>query len=332
MITKLASLSIQCQSYIENSKILKLIYPVAIESGNPHTVIQLFRSLMKTVAYFSRFMRCTRFANLVDSVSRRRSHALRFLGLLGLLVLQPFSIALAQNAFEKGRAFFEQRARESETHQAQPEYINQAIDAFEQAIAEEVEIQKSAEYLLRAYYFKGMFTGLPKDAQKEIYDKGRDLGEKMTEKYPDSVPVKFWYAANLGRWAKVFGFVNAATNGIAGKVRQLSKQIIKLDPAYQGGGGYRILAQVNFYSPNIPLLMGWPSDKKALNLIEKALEIAPDHPTNRMLYAQLLLEFDRGQDAKKELQGILDLEPRPDYLIEDRYVQYRSRQLLEEKF
>jgi|GEM_PF-115786 len=277
-------------------------------------------------------MRCIYFASLFNSLPWRQSHTLRFLGLVGLLVLQPISMALAQNSFEKGRTYFEQRARGAESHQAHPEYIDKAIDAFEQAIAEDIEPQKSAEYLLRAYYFKGMFTGLSEDAQKNIYNKGRDLGEKMTEKYPDSVPIKFWYAANLGRWAKVFGFVNAATNGIAGKVRQLSKQIINLDPTYQGGGGYRILAQVNFHSPNIPLLMGWPSDKKALNLIEKAMDVAPEHPTNRMLYAQLLLEFDRKEQAKKELQGILDLKPRPDYLIEDRYVQYRSRKLLEEKF
>lgn len=261
-----------------------------------------------------------------------RHHAARFYTLLGLFVLQPFAASLAQNTFEKGRTYFEQRARGAESYRANPKYINMAIEAFEQALAEDIEPRKSAEYLLRAYYFKGMFTGLEEEGQKEVYDKGRDLGQKMTKKYPDSVPIKFWYAANLGRWAKVFGFVNAATNGIAGDVRRLSKQIIKMDPSYQGGGGYRILAQVNFYSPTIPLLMGWPSDKKALDLIEKALKIAPDHPTNRMLYAQLLLEFDRDEQAKKELQGILDLEPRPDYLIEDRYVQYRSRQLLEENF
>ena len=277
-------------------------------------------------------MRCIHFRSLFESFPNSRFKAVRFFALWGLLVLLSFSVALSQNAFKKGQTYFDQRARGSDSYQAHTEYIDKAIGAFEQAIAEDIEPQKSAEYLLRAYYFKGMFTGLAEDAQKEIYDKGRDLGEKMAKKYPDSVPIKFWYAANLGRWAKVFGFVNAATNGIAGKVRQLAKQIIKLDPAYQGGGGYRILAQVNFYSPNIPLLMGWPSDKKALNLIEKALEIAPDHPTNRMLYAQLLLDFDRDEEAKKELQGILDLKPRPDYLIEDRYVQHRSRQLLDEEF
>jgi tetratricopeptide (TPR) repeat protein len=177
-----------------------------------------------------------------------------------------------------------------------------------------------------------MYVGLSEKDQKDIYNKGRSLGEQMIERFPKSVPIKFWYGANLGRWADVHGFVKSATSGIAGKLREACKQIIELDPKYQGGGGYRILAQVHFYSPNIPFLMGWPSDDRALELIEKAMAIAPEHPTNRMLYAQILLEFDRDEDAKKQLQYILEMEPRPTHLVEDRYVKHRSHQLLKEHF
>lgn len=239
---------------------------------------------------------------------------------------------MGQNAFQKGRQFFEMRAAEADSFRADTANINKAIDAFNEALDRGIQPEQSAVYLLRSYYFKGMFTGMSEDRQKEIYGRGRTLGEKMMEKFPQSVPIKFWYGANIGRWAKVYGFVKAATNGIAQKLRRVCKDIIDLDPQYQGGGGYRILAQVHFYSPSIPLLMGWPSDEKALKLIEKALDIAPDHPTNRMLYAEILLEFDRNKEAKQQLQYILDMEPRPSFLVEDRYVKHRSRELLEKHF
>ncbi len=195
----------------------------------------------------------------------------------------------------------------------------------------EIKTEKTVEYLLRAYYFKGMYTGLDKKEQRDIYDKGKELGERMMEKFPESVPVKFWYAANSGRWADVHGFIAAATNGIAKKLRKVCKQIIELDHDYQGGGGYRILAQVHFHSPKIPLVMGWPSDEKAQNLMEKALDIAPKHPSNLLVYSKILLEFDRDNEARNHLNTILELTPRKNNLVEDRYVRYRAEQLIEKR-
>lgn len=250
----------------------------------------------------------------------------------GIFMLCFFSDLNAQNTFEEGQQFFETRAASANSHQADSSNINKAISAFQQSIEENNKPEQSAAYLLQSYYFKAMFTGMNEDRQKDLYDKGRTLGEQMMERYPKSVPIKFWYGANIGRWAKVYGFTRAAINGIAQKLRRVCNDIIRIDSGYQGGGGYRILAQVHFYSPNIPLLMGWPSDKKALSLVEKAIKIAPNHPTNRMLYAQILVDFDRNKEAREHLIAILEMSPRPNYLIEDRYVQHRSQELLNEHF
>lgn len=252
--------------------------------------------------------------------------------LCGLFLLIFVSELQGQNAFERGKQLYEQRAAEADSFRADPTNINKAIEAFQQSLDQDIKAEQSAAYLLKSYYFKGMFTGLTEDQQQEIYDEGRTLGETLMERFPDSVPIKFWYGANIGRWADVHGFVKAATSGIAKKLRRISEDIIEIDPQYQGGGGYRILAQVHFHSPSIPLVMSWPSKEKALELIEKAMEIAPDYPPNRMLYAQILLEFDSMDKAKEQLLYILDMEPRATHIIEDRYIKHRSRQLLKEHF
>lgn len=242
------------------------------------------------------------------------------------------SLMVAQNLFEEGRKWYQQRAAEADSFRAKPKFINNAIQAFEETLEKSIRPKESAEYLLQSYYFKGMYLGLSSDEQRRIYDKGRDLGERMMERFPESVPIKFWYAANTGRWADVHGFVAAATNGIAKKLRRVCQEIIQLDSTYQGGGGYRILAQVHFHSPNIPLVMGWPSDEKALELVEKAMETAPEHPTNHLLYARILLHFDRNKEAREHLKTILNTPPRPSNLVEDRYVQYKARELIKEHF
>ncbi|WP_171032910.1 tetratricopeptide repeat protein [Fodinibius saliphilus] len=250
--------------------------------------------------------------------------------LCAILLTSFVSELTAQNLFQQGKEFYDQRAEGAEGFRADPQPINKSIDALQQAIQKNIELKKSASFLLRAYYFKAMFTDLSEDKQKDIYDKGRELGEKMNQQFPKSAPIKFWYGANLGRWADVHGFIKASTSGIAKKLRRLSKEIIELDPRYEAGGGYRILAQVHFYTPKIPLLIGWPSDEKAKELVEKAMEINPDHPTNRMLYAQVLLEFNQDSKAKNHLKYILNKKIRPDHIIEDRYLKYRSRKLLKE--
>lgn len=252
--------------------------------------------------------------------------------LCGLFVIAPFSALNGQNAFERGKSFYEQRAALADSFRAKPANINKAIEAFTKSLSQNVDDEESAAHLLRAYYFKGMFTDISDDQKKKVYDKGRDLGKKMLDRFPDSVPIKFWYGANIGKWADLHGFVKAATSGVAPKLRRVCKEIIRLDPQYQGGGGYRILAQVHFHSPSIPILMGWPSKEKALELVREAIEIAPEHPANRMLYAQLLLEFDRTEEAQKQLKHILDMEPRSTHPVEDAYIKYRSRGLLDEHF
>lgn len=238
----------------------------------------------------------------------------------------------AQNPFAEGKKWYQQRSVEADSFRAKPKYINNAISSFQEALDKQVQVEQSAEYLLRSYYFKGMYLGLTKDQQKAVYDQGKELGERMMDEFPRSAAIKFWYAANSGRWADVYGFWAAARDGLAGKLRDICQEIIEIDPEYQGGGGYRILAQVHFHSPKIPLVMGWPSNEKALDLVQKAVELAPDHPTNLLLYAQILLKFDQDKKARTQLQAILDLGPRPDYLVEDRYVQYRARQLLAEHY
>lgn len=263
--------------------------------------------------------------------SYARKTVLPFL-LCGLSFLVPLEVLKAQNAFEEGKKYYQNRAADADSFRANPTNINQAIEAFQQALEQDANPEEAATYLLRSYYFKGMFTGLSEEQQQTVYEQGRKLGEKMMDRYPKSVPIKFWYGANTGRWADVHGFLEAATSGIAPKLRRICKEIIELDPKYQGGGGYRILAQVHFHSPRIPLLLGWPSDEKALELIEKAMDIAPEHPTNRLLYAQVLLEFDRNEEAKKQLKYIQNMKPRPSHVVEDQYVKYRGRQLLNEEF
>jgi hypothetical protein len=95
-------------------------------------------------------------------------------------------------------------------------------------------------YLLNSYYFKGKFVLKDENSQKETFNKGKALAEKLINKYPDSGALRYWYLVNLGSWAEVYGIITAAREGVADIMRTQSLKIIELDPNYQNGGGYFI--------------------------------------------------------------------------------------------
>ena len=257
---------------------------------------------------------------------------LRVLLWLGIIFGILPTTGLTQSALEEGKKWYRLRAQEADSFRAAPNNINYAIQSFKEHQQQEPSPQL-ASYLLKSYYFKGMYTGLEEDLQKKVFERAREYGEQMMKRYPNSVAVKFWYAANLGQWAARHDIISSAASGVAGKLRRVSEDIIALDPEYLGGGGYRILAQVHFHAPNIPLVLGWPSDKKALKLVQQAIGVAPNHPSNRLLYAQILLEFDAGSQARMHVDFLAKrLVPRSTHLAEDRYVKYQAQQLLREHF
>lgn len=236
------------------------------------------------------------------------------------------------NHFQKGVEYYKKRATEADSFSARHTTIDSAIFHLQLALKHKQQSKQASAFLLKSYYFKGMYTNLSESDQKELFEQGRLFGNKVKNKYPESVPILFWYGANIGRWASTHGFLASAKQGIAGKLRDVCHDIISLDSTYQGGGGYRILAQVHYHAPYIPVFLNWPSDKKAYRLITKAMNIAPDHPTNRMLYAEILLEFDEDEKARKQLKFLRNFDPRSDNLVEDRFIKYRAEQLYTEHF
>lgn len=177
--------------------------------------------------------------------------------------------------------------------------------------------------LLHNYYLKGTYA-LSENAKKQaVFQEGKSLGETLIERHPDDVRAHLLYAANLGRWAEVYGIVSAVREGVAGTMRKEAKRIIELDPLAASGGGYRLLAQIHYRTPYIPFIVSWPSSEKALTLLEKALNVAPDHPGNNALYGKYLHETGRTKKAKKYLKKASELQPRktPKHYLEDlRYI------------
>ena len=83
---------------------------------------------------------------------------------------------------------------------------------------------------------------------------------------------------------------------------------IELVPAFDDAGAYRVLGQLYVRAPSWPASIGDPD--VAVELLQKAVEIAPGHPINHLFLVEALWESEGREaieDEKEHFQQADDL-------------------------
>jgi hypothetical protein len=237
--------------------------------------------------------------------------------------------------------------------------IDLAIDACRAALAAEPDSLEVRWRLMRALYFKGEHTTDDPIAKRTLFDGGRMVAEQTLailrreagrEAHRDfakatpvelvphvkanaaAVPSFLWAAVDWGKWALVFGKLAAVKQGAAAKIRDYAQAVILLDPAYDGGGGYRVLGRLHHQTPAVPFFTGWASRSEALKNLRLAVETGPRNLVGRQFLAEAMWEYEpaRRGEARALLQRILAETPAPDDLVENRKTQEEAAQLLKD--
>jgi tetratricopeptide (TPR) repeat protein len=215
----------------------------------------------------------------------------------------------AQSLLQEPDSFYDNRG--AVFHQdkliADDANINEAIKLYKKVIetAAGAEKEEATWKLMRAYYFKGKYTTNDSEMKKKIYDWGKDLGKTALEEFPESVGVHLFSAIVWGVWGEEYGIMKAARQGVAGKIKDHCEKVVKLDPNFDEAGGYRVLGRVYFKAPKIPLILGWPSKKKAVEILEEGYKIAPQNLNTRQFLAEALYFQDQKERAIQMMKDIL---------------------------
>ncbi|HVQ54704.1 MAG TPA: hypothetical protein VMT25_05975 [Thermoanaerobaculia bacterium] len=237
--------------------------------------------------------------------------------------------------------------------------INSAISGYEAAASRDPDSVEARWKLMRAFYFKGNFTGLDEESQKAVFEKAKRVGDEavgileksvddkgvkgILEYGPealagalkdrsDSAPTYFWAAACWGQWAITQGKIEAVRMGAADKIRSYGLTVIGIDPEFEDGGGYRVVGRLNDQAPWIPFITGWVSRDEALKYLRLAMKVSPRNFSNRHFLADAL---HHGGDAKDQAEAIALEEalvadaPSPQRLVEELSMQEMARQNLE---
>ncbi len=227
------------------------------------------------------------------------------------------SLIFPQSKIGMGKLFYDNREQGRDGLIASTKSIDEAIRIFSIELSENPKSLEAVEYLLRSYYYRAEYATVDIENKKLFFDKGKNLGINYIDKFPESVEIRYWYLANLGGWAKVYGTLNAAREGVADQMRTHAKKIIEIDSNYKNGGGYYLLGAVHFKSPYIPFLLSWPDNDIAIKYLTLAVETGKAELIQLNYLAQALNKDGQIEKAKQILNKIINSDPNPDNLIED---------------
>lgn len=232
---------------------------------------------------------------------------------------------------------------------AKPAEIDAAIAAARQALAADGGSVEARWRLVRALFFRGVYCAASPEEKKKLFGEAKAIGDNglaaldravggakgeariaKLRAIPGAAPLHFWTAACWGEWALAYGKMAAAKEGAAGTIRDLAQAVIALDPAFEEGGGSRILGRLHHQSPRIPFVTGWVSRDEGIARLRAALAAGPENRANLVFLAEALLDDDdaNGPEARKLLETAAKLPPRPASAVEDAHYSARAAALL----
>lgn len=179
---------------------------------------------------------------------------------------------------------------------------------------------KFAEY----NYFLGKQSSDEKESEK-AFEEGAKAGKIASRIEPNKPDGYFWYGANLGEQAKRAPLTKGLMS--IGDIREAMNKTIEIQPDYQGASAYDALAEIELATR----LTGGDA-KKAVEYLEKAIEIHSNNTYLHLHLAKAYLAVNRQADAKKQLEFVLKMKPNPEYMPEYEESQKEARKMLETKF
>lgn len=235
---------------------------------------------------------------------------------------------------------------------ADPAAILEAIGLYEEEVTEHPDDLAAQWKLLRALHYRGEHTPISPPQRKDVYQMSREVAERALEllhghpvtggmdpeevaaevrERPEAAPVHFWAAMAWGLWGDTQGAMAAVRRGVAKRVRLHAEVTILLDETFDDAGGDRFLGRLHTEAPKVPLFTGWIDRDEAVRLLERAVDLAPADPFNRVYLADALLRFRKARrdEALRLLEDVLAEEPEGEARVELLAAQGEARELLE---
>jgi tetratricopeptide (TPR) repeat protein len=179
---------------------------------------------------------------------------------------------------------------------------------------------ESAWKLARARYWLG---GHASEAErKALLESGIAAARAAVAVEPNRPEGHFWIAANMGALAESFGLRQGLK--YRGNIKEELLTALRLDPAFQQGSADRALGRWYY---KVPGLFGG-SNRKSEEYLRRSLTYGPHSTVSHYFLAETLLDQGRKDEARAELQKVIDAPLDPDWGPEDREFKQKAQRLI----
>lgn len=227
-----------------------------------------------------------------------------------LLLLALAAPALAQSPVEEARQL-------AATYHTDVSRLDRARDLLENVLKSDRQVEAMI-LLSRIYFLWGDVRASSTEERLHAYDRGREIGKRAVELAPKNAESHFWYATNTGRFGQTKGVLRSLF--LLPTVKQELEIVFELNPKHLGA---------HALAGNVELAIPWGDLDKAEEYLRKGLKLDPHYTLLRVDLARLLIKRGKYDEARKELQRVLN-EKGPtnlaDWTVKDTK---RARELLE---
>src|SRR3954469_3597789 len=147
----------------------------------------------------------------------------------------------------------------------------------------------------------------PENQQEAQYPALVAEADALAKQYPGKAEPMIWQAIILSSYAKVKGGLGAVD--LAEKARDIAMAAAKIDDKALDAGAYTSLGVLYYKVPGWPI--GFGSDKKAKEYLDKALASAPAALDVNYFYGDFMIEQGDKKKARDFLEKALQAPPRP---------------------
>jgi len=192
-----------------------------------------------------------------------------------------------------------------------------AAEIWSDELARDPKSFGAAWKIARADYWLGGHA--PEQERRGFLENGIEAGKKAIAMEPNRPEGHFWMAANMGALAESYGL----RQGLKYRkpIKEALETVLKIDPGFQAGSPDRALGRWYF---KVPGLFGG-GNKQAEEHLRKALTYDPDSTVSHFFLAEVLLDEDRKDEARAELQKVLDAPLNPAWTPEDEDFKAQAR-------
>jgi len=164
------------------------------------------------------------------------------------------------------------------------------------------------------------------EERAKAFAEGVAAGKSAVTAEPQKPEGHFWLGANTGGEAQVLGPLSGLAS--AKELRQRMETVLRLDEDFQGGSAHMVLGRLD---TELPSMLGGDV-KRAIATLEQGKRYGEQNSLLRLRLAEAYLADRRREDARRELNFILQMKPHPDFLPEHEEATTKARELLATRF